>query len=52
MALLVFSRGDYASAIWFQGEDGGQDKMASVYQWRFCFSNQKKENTATERAML
>lgn len=27
MTLLVFSRGSYASAIWFQGEDGGQDTL-------------------------
>lgn len=40
MALLVFSRGSYALAIWFQGEDGGQDTL--MLQWRFCFCKQIK----------
>lgn len=31
MALLVFSGGSYASAIWFQGDDGGQDGMAAAH---------------------
>ena len=43
MTVLVFSRGSCGSAIWFKVEDGGRDtlKMTSVFQWGFCFCNNK-----------
>lgn len=54
MTLLVFSRGSYGSAIWFQGEDGGQDtlRMTGMFQWRVCFCSINNTKAATGTALL
>lgn len=49
MALLVFSRGSYAMAIWFQGEDGDRERMASVQNGSFVFAT---KNNATGTILL